>query len=90
MFQGREGCQFNVIGILYFKVLEAAGIRNFTVTNETDVLLLRLSVRIHPAASAAGVTTPPPIFDLQGSSCVDDPQYFDKTVFYFFPSAELL
>jgi len=28
---------------------------------------------------------PPPIFDLQGSSCVDDPQYFDKTVFYFFP-----
>ena len=31
----------------------------------------------------------PPIFDLQGSSCVDDSQYFDKC-FIFFPSAELL
>ena len=29
------------------------------------------------AARVAGVTTPP-IFDLQGSSCVDKPQYFDK------------
>ena len=31
----------------------------------------------------------PPIFDLQGSSCVDDPQYFHKC-FIFFRSAELL
>jgi len=31
----------------------------------------------------------PPIFDLQGSSCVDDPPIFWQ-VFYFFPSAELL
>jgi len=31
----------------------------------------------------------PPIFDLQGSWCVDDPQYFDK-YFIFFPSAKLL
>ena len=41
------------------------------------------------AAGVAGVTTPSPIFDLQGSSCVDDSQYFDKC-FIFFPSAELL
>ena len=40
------------------------------------------------AAGVAGVATPP-IFDLQGSSCVDDPQYFDKC-FIFFLSAELL
>ena len=32
---------------------------------------------------------PPPIFDLQGSSCVDDPPILWQ-VFYFFPSAELL
>ena len=31
----------------------------------------------------------PPIFDLQGSCCDDDPQYFDKC-FIFFSSAELL
>jgi len=31
----------------------------------------------------------PPIFDLQGSSCVDDPPIFSQ-VFYFFCSAELL
>jgi len=30
-----------------------------------------------------------PIFDLQGSSCVDDPPIFWQ-VFYFFPAAELL
>jgi len=40
------------------------------------------------AAGVAGVATPP-IFDLQGSSSVDDPQYFDKC-FIFFTSAELL
>ena len=35
------------------------------------------------AAGVAGVATPPPIFDLQGSSCVDDPQYFDKCFIFF-------
>jgi len=40
------------------------------------------------AAGVAGVATPP-IFDLQGSSCVDDRQYFDKC-FIFYTSAELL
>ena len=34
------------------------------------------------AAEVAGVATP--IFDLQGSSCVDDPRYFDKC--FIFPS----
>jgi len=33
-------------------------------------------------AGVVGVATPP-IFDLQGSSCVDDPQYFDKC--FIFP-----
>ena len=40
------------------------------------------------ATGVAGVATPP-LFYLPGSSCVDDPQYFDKC-FIFFPSAEIL
>jgi len=41
------------------------------------------------AAGVAGVATPP-IFDLQGSSCVDDPPPIFWQVFDFFLSAELL
>ena len=49
---------------------------------------LYLTARGVSAAGAAGVATPSTIFDLQGSSCVDDPRYFDKC-FTFFPFAEL-
>jgi len=42
------------------------------------------------AAGVAGVATPPPIFDLQGSSCVDDLPPIFWQVFYFFPLPELL
>ena len=44
-----------------------------------DDLVLAISVN---AAGVAGVATP--IFDLQGSSCVDDPQYFDKCFIFSF------
>jgi len=45
---------------------------------------IQLHIQLEPsigvnAAAVAGVAIDPhPTFDLQGSSCVDDPQHFDK------------
>jgi len=67
--------------------------RSGTVVIGDDV---QMPIRRDEVRSASQASTPqglqgsrPPIFDLQGSFCVDDLQYFEKC-FIFFPSAELL
>jgi len=39
---------------------------------------MELGIGVNAAGVAACRSRDSPIFDLQGSSCVDDPQYFDK------------